>query len=319
MTNHLYESKWNTALARTAPLTNFCLVLDLDETLVHSSEDLNKLKELGVLTKSNMMDVLQNTYLLKLDDVVHKKGQGIKTEMWGVVRPHVKEFLTACFTYFKVVAVWSAGKKKYVEAIVDFLFRDIKRPHVIFSRDECERTSNNTLTKPLIKMMEQVPGLAKYMKPENTFILDDRASVFDSCNPDNGIQIPAYIPDFSNDSVREQELSLKKLMKWFAKPEVISSTDIRTLDKKNIFIDQSDITTDTEIIIKIKEETEETGSEAKGGINRISFLIPMADSEGTQHETSKSEGTGKVPVTNIFSRLIDQGDAGIGTEVAVST
>ena len=222
------------------PLTNKCIVLDIDETVVHSSEKLGQLRKLGILSDPNLLDLKKRTYLLSLDDVVYKKGTGKKTEMWGITRPHVKEFLIACFSYFRVVAVYSAGKKKYVEAIVDYLFRDIKRPHIIYARDECEAATNGLLIKPLTKMIKQEAGLSKYMNLDNTFILDDRTSVFETVNPNNGIQIPAYKPALNITSLRTDDVALKQLMMWLYLPEVMNSDNIRDLDKSAIF--QTDIT-----------------------------------------------------------------------------
>lgn len=215
-------------------LTNKCIVLDLDETLVHSNENVSELNSLNIMRDPKLLDLRGRTYELSMDDVVYKKGQGIKTEMWGITRPHVKDFLIFCFSYFKVVAVWSAGKKKYVEDIVDYLFRDIKRPHVVYSRDDCEKTTDNILIKPIEKMIKQ-ELLTKYMSLENTFIIDDRTSVFETPNPDNGIQIPAYAPDFNIRSLRTDDISLKQLMTWLLRPEVVNALDVRDLDKSGIF------------------------------------------------------------------------------------
>lgn len=219
-------------------LTNKCIVLDLDETLVHSNENMAQLQELGIMTDPNLLDLRQRTYQITMDDVVYKKGEGIKTTMWGIVRPHVKEFLVSCFSYFKVVIVWSAGKRKYVDAIVDFLFKDIRRPHIVYSYDQCERTSNNLIVKPLTKMIEKEPGLSKYMSLANSFIIDDRNTVYSGYigdNPDNGIQIPAYNPAFNLHSLRSDDISLKQLMTWLSGHEVMDSPDVRTLDKSMIF------------------------------------------------------------------------------------
>ena len=218
-------------------LTNKCIVLDLDETLVHTSDkNLTELRSLRIMSNPETIDLRNRVYELNLDDAASlKKGQGIKTELWGITRPHVKEFLIFCFSYFKVVAVWSAGKKKYVEAIVDFLFRDIKRPHIIYHRGHCYERSVNQHTKPLEKMIRSEIGLSKYMSLENTFIVDDRESVYISENPSNGIQIPAYNPDFNIISLRQDDIALKQLSTWLLRPEVMNSTDVRTLNKKNIF------------------------------------------------------------------------------------
>ncbi len=234
------SSFYKTALDRIPfkALTNKCIVLDLDETLVHSNENMDQLKNLGIMTDPTLIDLRRRTYQITMDDVVYKKGEGVKTEMWGIVRPHVKEFLVSCFSYFKVVAVWSAGKRKYVDAIVDYLFKDIKRPHVVYSYDQCERTSDNLLVKPLTKMIKSELGLDKYMSIENTFIIDDRKTVyagFIGDNPDNGIQIPPYKPAFNIHLLRSDDITLKQLMTWFLRPDVMNSLDVRELDKATVF------------------------------------------------------------------------------------
>ncbi len=199
---------------------------------------MDQLNELGIMTDPALIDLRRRTYQITMDDVVYKKGAGNKTELWGIVRPHVKEFLVSCFSYFKVVAVWSAGKRKYVDAIVDYLFKDIKRPHVVYSYDQCERTSDNLLVKPLSKMIESEPGLDKYMSIENTFIIDDTKTVyagFIGDNPDNGIQILAYKPAFNIHLLRSDDIALKQVMTWFLRPDVMNSLDVRELDKTVVF------------------------------------------------------------------------------------
>jgi TFIIF-interacting CTD phosphatase-like protein len=234
----MYKSDLNKIPDRA--MTDKCIVLDLDETLVHSytednSYDLETLKELRIFTDPENIDLRERTYKITIDDVVHKKGTGNKTEMWGILRPYAREFLIACFSYFKIVIVWSAGRKNYVHAIVDYLFKDIKRPIVVFTYDDIEKLPNGTLIKPLDKLIETVPGLKKYMSLENSFILDDRSSVFYEPNPYNGIIIPAYKPAFNLRSLRSDDIAFKQLIKWLMSPEVTNCKDVRTLDKSKIF------------------------------------------------------------------------------------
>lgn len=220
------------------PLTDKCIVLDLDETLVHSSEKLENLVDMGIMSHSDLIDLRKRTYRMDIDDVVYKKGTGIKTSMWGITRPNVRQFLIECFSYFKIVAVWSAGRKKYVEAIVDYLFKDLRRPHIIYTYDNCERTSSGLIVKPLRKMINNVKGLSKYMSLKNTFMIDDRTTVysgFENDNPDNGIQIPAYKPDFETTCLKCEDDRLKQLVEWFHQSEVIKSKDVRKLDKSKVF------------------------------------------------------------------------------------
>lgn len=220
------------------PLTDKCIVLDLDETLVHSSENIQDLNILEIYKNPTFLNLRKRIYTLQLDDVTNKNGEGLKYEMWGITRPYIKEFLTMCFTYFKIVAVWSAGRRKYVEAIVDYLFKDIRRPHVIFTYDHCEQYNvgkEHLLVKPLQKMINTVPGLNKYMSLENTFVIDDRASTFTYVNQNNGILIPAYIPRPDIYSLSNDDTSLRQLMSWFLRSDVINSLDVRFLFKNSIF------------------------------------------------------------------------------------
>ena len=219
------------------PLTDKCIILDLDETLVHSHAEgnIDLLKNLKIFSDPSNIDLRDRAYKLSMEDVVHKRGTGDKTEMWGITRPHVREFLIFCFTYFKIVIVWSAGRKNYVHGIVDHLFRDIRRPIVIYTFDDIEKLPNGTLIKPLDKLIQNIPGLDKYMSLENSFILDDRNSVFKEPNPGNGIEIVPYKPSFTPVGLRTEDKTLKTLMDWFMKPEVMYSKDVRQLKKDHIF------------------------------------------------------------------------------------
>lgn len=303
-----YKSNLNSISSKS--LTNKCIVLDLDETLVHTNENISELQKLEIMSDPNLLDLRRRTYQITLDDVVYKKGEGVKTVMYGITRPHVKEFLISCFSYFKVVIVWSAGKKKYVDAIVDFLFKDIKRPHIVYSYDQCEKTSNGLLVKPLSKLINNESGLSKYMSLENSFIIDDRNTVyagFVGDNPDNGIQIPPYKPAFNIHSLRSDDIALKQLMTWLLQPEVMNESDVRKLDKSVIFKtnvtslpykrseddinidnietdDENDIETDDENDKEIEDkETEDIELEdllnGKGSIKNIKNILNKLDEE----------------------------------------
>lgn len=220
------------------PMTNKCIVLDLDETLVHSYSDMESLFKLDVFGNPEMLPIRSRLYKINMDDVVYKKGTGIETKMWGITRPHLKEFLVFCFSYFGKVIVWSAGKKKYVHAITDFIFRDVKRPHAVYTYDDCEKTSTGLIVKPLRKMIDNVPGLKEHMSLKNAYILDDRKTVYsgyEGDNPNNGIQIPRYKPQPKIEEFKKDDNRLIELKEWLEKPENVEAEDVRTLDKNNIF------------------------------------------------------------------------------------
>lgn len=218
-------------------LTDHCLVLDLDETLVHSFDgydeegihSLDKYAALGLENDPGLADIKSRIYHLQLNDI---NPDGTIYHLWGVCRPHLREFLIFCFSYFRVVTVWSAGQKKYVDSIVDFIFRDIGYPQIVYSREKCVDQAG-ILQKPLLKMIkaEKSSGLAL----SNTFALDDRQSTFDPVNKYNGILIPIYQPFISLESLRENDVSLLQLMMWLLSDEVMYVDDIRNLDKNDIF------------------------------------------------------------------------------------
>jgi TFIIF-interacting CTD phosphatase-like protein len=214
---------------------NQCIVLDLDETLLCTFDDMVDLYNLGILTDSKLLDIRRRTYYMRLDDVVDKKGTGVKSDLWGITRPHLDEFLRFCFDNFKIVAVWSAGRKKYVHAVVDWIFKNVGRPHIIYTYDDCEKTSGGLLIKPLQRMIDQINNLEKYMSLSNVFVIDDRRSTFESSNPDNGIVIPEYLPHPDIKEMRADDTALLQLINFFQSEDVKNSTDVRQLNKKTIF------------------------------------------------------------------------------------
>ena len=55
-------------------MTNHSIVLDIDETLVHTMDDHSILNQLGILTNPHLMDLRKRTYKLLLEDVLTKRG-----------------------------------------------------------------------------------------------------------------------------------------------------------------------------------------------------------------------------------------------------
>jgi TFIIF-interacting CTD phosphatase-like protein len=223
-------------IAKT-PETDKCIILDLDETLVHTADDYNTLSQLKIMTDAKLMDVKSRVFTVTLHDVTEAKGSGSIAKMWGITRPHLTEFIKFCFSYFRIVAVWSAGKKRYVEEVVNKIFGNIRMPHIIFTYNDCQYTggSGSVLTKPIAKLISQIPELKNYMSLNNTVIIDDRQTVFTSVNPNNGIIIPAYDPAPSIESLRKDDYYLPMLMNWFRKPEVMKAPNVQLLDKSSIF------------------------------------------------------------------------------------
>ena len=222
-------------------MTDKCIVLDLDQTLIATQDSISSLEDLHILSDPKLIPLRNRTYHITIEDL-ERPGIGSKYDFWGVTRPHINEFLIFCFSYFKIVAVWSAGKRPYVEAIVDHIFKDINPPHVIFTHDDIEVGPGGHILKPLTKMIESNPVLRRNMSLQNTLALDDNSMTF-SENHDNGILIPAYLPPTTDktsippniNALARDDHSLLQLKYWLLQPDVVNARDVTTLNKSTIF------------------------------------------------------------------------------------
>lgn len=214
-------------------ISDKCIILDLDHTLISTADTMNELYNLRIMKDPRLVSFRKRIYILSADDPMTQIGQGEKFEFWGVKRPHLEEFLIFCFSFFRKVGVWSAGKRTYVEAIVDEIFKTIKSPDIVYTYDDCDNGIHQ-ITKPIRKMMED-PLVNGIMTLKNTFIVDDLISTFISVNPDNGILIPEYKPPITLSGIATDDNSLLQLKYWFSRPEVLESEDVRLLRKDTIF------------------------------------------------------------------------------------
>jgi TFIIF-interacting CTD phosphatase-like protein len=210
---------------RRRTTTDFKLVLDLDSTLIHSSAILKDYENLHLYSDPKMARLRDRVYRLDLVDVVDPPGSGVMTQMWGIFRPHLTEFLTFAVGYFDEVIIWSAGQFKYVHAINDIIFRNVPgRPGRVLTRSDCDETKRNVY-KPLRKLDSD---LSKYI------VLDDREDTF-SRNRTNGILIDRYEPNPNYTEIMQEDIALLQLMCWFALPEIYQAHDLRHTEKRHIF------------------------------------------------------------------------------------
>lgn len=214
-------------------ITDKCIVLDLDQTLIATQDDTESLQHFGILSNPQLISLRNRVYYITIEDL-EKPGVGTKYDFWGVTRPHIDEFLIFCFSYFKIVAIWSAGKRPYVEAIVDHIFRDLPKPHVVFTHDDIIIGPKGHIGKPLTKLIESNPVLRRNMSLQNTLAIDDNSMTFYQ-NNDNGVLIPAYDPALNLNALARDDPTLLQLKLWFLQPEVVAAKDVTTLDKSKIF------------------------------------------------------------------------------------
>ena len=240
------------------------IVLDIDATLVHTHGDMDDFKMLRIYGNDEQLDMRKKVYNMRIIDVSDVPGEGEVTDLAGIYRPYLREFLEFGFSYFDNIVIWSAGKKKYVEKMCEYMFPLKKQPILIFNYDDCEGDENNLIIKPLDKIYNH-PACKGKLFPENTFVLDDRSETY-SMNKRNGIQIPEFESDMSvEDICNHPDVEFLKLMSWMSTKEVRESDDVRKLNKKNIFSrnlkEYREVLRDEFQTNKMGEKTEEKAEE----------------------------------------------------------
>lgn len=198
------------------------IVLDLDETVVHASDNFERLKETGIFSNPNLINLRSRVFYFDLESVIF--NQDSRNRMWAVIRPGFREFLNFCNSRHYKIIVWSAGHAQYVDQIVRRLFRDGPQPLMVWSHDDCRFKGNKEYDKPLEKLYSAEPRC----RPNNTLIIDDRRTNFSESNPDNGIRIPPYEPELTIEGISEPDEALDQIVDWLAR---IPPGDVRRVQK----------------------------------------------------------------------------------------
>lgn len=212
------------------------ILLDLDETLVHTSENYHNLDPLlDEFLSSNTKPYIIDAPFINEDIIVNGR-------MWGSTRPYLEDFLIYCFHKFDKVIVWSAGTSRYVKETVKHVFSRVRSPHYVFTRRDCLKVKTGGVTKPIEHLAKNNPTLG--LDLTNTLLIDDQVSNFEH-NPNNGIAIPEYLPDFSVPKDKKSKGTILKhdtddnllrLITWFDSSGILHpDVDVRTVNKKTIF------------------------------------------------------------------------------------
>lgn len=208
--------------------TNKNIVLDLDSTIVHTSSDLDDYYKSMMIPNPNN-DSVHRVIPFKLES---KNIDPNEREMWTVLRPYTKEFLEFCTRYFNKIIIFTAGQEEYAHKIKNILEEALgnKFADVVYSYNYCYMPNKKTIHKPISIFKNNVHLLD--VTEENTFALDDRHDTF-HYNKDNGILIPPYEPELND--IHREDHALLQLMGWLSLPEVLNCSDVRLLEKKDIF------------------------------------------------------------------------------------
>lgn len=163
-----------------------CLVLDLDETLVHSSFK----------------------YLWNADFVIPVEIEGMWHDVYVVKRPGVDEFLERVAQLYEVV-VFTASVAKYGDPLLDHLDANSVVHHRLF-RESCAN-KNGTYVKEL-----SVLG-----RPLQSIIIIDNSPAAYSSNPHNAIPVSSWFSDVHDSELMDMLPFLEDLAED-AVPDVIN-------------------------------------------------------------------------------------------------
>lgn len=144
------------------------IVLDLDETLIHTYDD-------------NELIGREPDFSFKLGGYIYKVTK----------RPKLDQFINWIFSHpkIKTVNIWTAATCDYARNIIKHILTPAQRKklHIFHTRKHVVQG-----TKPLDKIFNDK------LRKNNTIMVDDRAEIGVS-NPGNLIVIPAYLGDTNDD------------------------------------------------------------------------------------------------------------------------
>lgn len=147
------------------------LVLDLDETLVHT--------------------VPKGTLVSRTGKPNYYLWDG----SMGFIRPGLKEFLSYVQRSFTHVGIWTAADARYASYIVEHVLKPLGfRPKFILAGHHCEIVRYNGVLiriKPLRTLWSRAEYNWLGATPENTVVVDDRPETA-SANSGNLFQIPQF-------------------------------------------------------------------------------------------------------------------------------
>lgn len=168
------------------------LLLDLDETLIHSC-----------MLRDNP------------DVILSYNGSGMESpkQLPLKIRPHLKEFLSALSPLYEIV-IFTASASAYAKTIINYIDKEKKHINAILSREHCMETKNGFYIKDL--------RIIKERDLKDMIIVDNLVHSF-------GFQIENGVPilEFINDKKDEELRHLKEYLL-----EAHKHDDLRAFNKK---------------------------------------------------------------------------------------
>ncbi|KAM3146050.1 hypothetical protein pb186bvf_001707 [Paramecium bursaria] len=181
------------------------LVLDLDETLVHSQFQ----PVTGHDFQINVNFLKQTFYQIVV--------QGVQFVVYVTIRPGAEQFIETMFEYYDII-MWTASLKEYADPVMDYIDPN-RRAILRMYRDSCTPLKNG-LTKNLNR-------LGKDLK--DVIIIDNSVISF-QLQPENAFHIKDFINDKSD---RELDLMTPFLI-WLSQ-----QSDARPVDSNQRYYESN--------------------------------------------------------------------------------
>lgn len=195
-----------------------CIVLDLDETLIHSMST----QEYNETTK-NQKKRIDNLDISDMDDYYTV-----------IERPGLQEFLDILFKHFNV-SVWTAASKDYASFIVENILlkkrgkgKPKRQLEWLFFSYHCKISKKEKKSIKDLSVLWDVYNIESFTDL-NTIILDDNTEVYDT-QPNNCIYMDQFSADLTkideDDFLKRLQPYMKDLIYSFESEKKISSVDI---------------------------------------------------------------------------------------------
>lgn len=184
------------------------LLLDLDETLVHSG------------------DWDPNFFETKM---CFRSSGGGMAEVGLNIRPHLAKFLEIVSSFFDL-GVFTASSTDYANKVISHIDPKKKYFEVVFTRDHCLCIGKNEYVKDLLVVGN---------RPKDSIFLVDNSSVYFSLQPDNGIPILPYYSNPKDEELLKLSVFLLYLRTVpFAKERL---TFLRSYFKNFLFLEKHQV------------------------------------------------------------------------------
>ena len=200
------------------------LLIDLDETLIHSDFSLEYLNDKKVKydtiikfkdTESDFEENYEDYYDMRRKKLKHELFKEEKEFKVGVfIRKGAKEFLTEVSKYF-VVGIFTASVKAYADAILDYLDPNKNLIQFRLYRNNCINVNNKIFVKDL--------RIIKGIDIKDIILLDNSIYSF-SAQINNGILVNSFFND-------KNDIELYNVLEYLLN-FLVKSDDVRVINEQ---------------------------------------------------------------------------------------